>query len=109
MKGLPGGGGMAQLMKQANQMQMKMKKVQDEMSKREFEGTSGGGAVKVKVTGEHVVVSLSIDPEVMKSGDVEILQDMILTATNDAMKVAKETNSKEMEKITGGMPIPGMF
>lgn len=107
MKGMPGG--MAQLMKQANQMQMRMKKVQEDMAKREFEGTSGGGAVKVKVTGEHMLTALTIDSEVMKSGDVEMLQDMILTATNDAIKIAKETNSKEMEKITGGMPIPGMF
>lgn len=107
MKGMPGG--MAQLMKQANQMQIRMKKVQDEMSKREFEGTSGGGAVKVKVNGEHLIVGLTIDPEVIKAGDVEMLQDMILTATNDAIKLAKDTNNKEMEKITGGMPIPGMF
>lgn len=107
MKGMPGG--MAQLMKQANQMQIRMKKVQEDLAKREFEGTSGGGAVKVKVNGEHTLTALTIDPEVMKSGDVEILQDMVLTATNEAIKIAKETNSKEMEKITGGLPIPGMF
>lgn len=107
MKGMPGG--MAQLMKQANQMQLRMKKVQEEMAKREFEGTSGGGAVKIKVNGEHLVVGLTIDPEVIKSGDAEMLQDLILTATNDAIKLAKETNNKEMEKVTGGMPIPGMF
>jgi nucleoid-associated protein EbfC len=107
MKGLPGG--MAQLMKQANQMQMKMKKAQEDMAKREFEGTSGGGAVKVKVSGEHLITTLTIDPEVIKSGDVDMLQDLILTATNEAIKTAKDTNSKEMEKITGGMPIPGMF
>ncbi len=107
MKGMPGG--MAQLMKQANQMQMRMKKVQEEMAKREFEGTSGGGAVKVKVNGEHLIVGLTIDPEVIKSGDAEMLQDLILTATNDAIKTAKDTNNKEMEKVTGGMPVPGMF
>jgi len=107
MKGMPGG--MAQLMKQANQMQMRMKKVQEEMAKREFEGTSGGGAVKVKVNGEHLIVGLTIDPEVIKSGDAEMLQDLILTATNDAIKIAKDTNNKEMEKVTGGMPVPGMF
>lgn len=107
MKGMPGG--MAQLMKQANQMQMRMKKVQEDLAKREFEGTSGGGAVKVKVNGEHMLTAMTIDPEVMKSGDVEMLQDMILTATNEAIKIAKDTNSKEMEKITGGLPIPGMF
>lgn len=107
MKGMQGG--MAQLMKQANQMQIKMKKAQEEMAKREFEGTSGGGAVKVKVNGDHFLVNLTIDQEVMKSGDVDMLQDLILTATNDAIKTAKEISQKEMEKITGGMGIPGMF
>lgn len=107
MKGMAGG--MAQLMKQANQMQMKMKKTQEEMAKLEFEGTSGGGAVKVKVTGEYKMAALTIDPEVMKSGDVEMLQDLVLAATNEAVKVAKDTTTKEMEKITGGMGIPGLF
>ena len=107
MKGLPGG--MAQLMKQANQMQMKMKKTQEELAKNEYESTSGGGAVKVKVNGANQVVSMTIDPEIFKAGDAEMLQDMILSATNDALKTAKDTSAKEMEKITGGMNIPGMF
>ena len=110
MKGFPGmGGGMAQLMKQANQMQIKMKKTQEEIAKMTFEGTSGGGAVKVTVNGDHLLVSIKIDPEVMKSGDAEMLQDMIVTASNDAIKKAKDTSAKEMEKITGGMGLPGMF
>lgn len=107
MKGMPGG--MAQLMKQANQMQMKMKKTQEELAKKEYEATSGGGAVKVKVNGDHMITSLTIDPEVLKAGDVEMLQDMILSATNEAIKVARDTSAKEMEKITGGLNIPGMF
>ncbi|MBO9667299.1 MAG: YbaB/EbfC family nucleoid-associated protein [Bdellovibrio sp.] len=107
MKGLSGG--MAQLMKQANQMQMKMKKAQEELAKAEYEATSGGGAVTVKVNGDHMITSLKISADVMKDGDVEILQDMILSATNEAVKKARETSSKEMEKITGGMNIPGMF
>lgn len=107
MKGMQGG--MAQLMKQANQMQMKMKKAQEELAKKEYEATSGGGAVKVKVNGDHMLVSLTVDPEVMKSGDVEMLQDMILSATNEAIKTAKDISAKEMEKITGGLNIPGMF
>lgn len=110
MKGMPGmSGGMAQLMKQANQMQMKMKKAQEEIAKMEFEGTSGGEAVKVKVSGEHLLMSIQIDGEVMKAGDAEMLQDMIVTAANDAIKKAKETSAKEMEKITGGAGIPGLF
>lgn len=107
MKGMQGG--MAALMKQANQMQMKMKKAQEELATREFEATTGGGAVKVKVNGDHKLVSLTIDAEVMKSGDVEMLQDMIVSAANEAIKTAKDTSAKEMEKITGGMNIPGMF
>lgn len=107
MKGMPGG--MAQLMKQANQMQTRMKKAQEELAKREFEASSGGGAVKVTVNGDHLITALTIDPEVMKAGDVEMLQDMILSATNEAVKTARDTTAKEMEKITGGMNIPGMF
>jgi len=99
--------GMAGLMKQANQMQMKMKKLQEELATREFTGTSGGGAVTVKVNGENKVLSLTVNPEVMKSGDVEMLQDMLITAVNDALKSAKDTSSQEMAKITGGMNIPG--
>ncbi len=104
MKGL---GGMAQLMKQANQMQMRMKKAQEDLAKKEYEATSGGGAVKVKVNGDYMITSLTIDPEVLKAGDAEMLQDMILSATNEAMKTAKDTSAKEMSKITGGMNIPG--
>lgn len=107
MKGLPGG--MAQLMKQANQMQMKMKKAQEELAKAEYEATSGGGAVAVKVNGDHLITSLVINPDVMKDGDVEILQDMIVSATNEAIKKARDISAKEMEKITGGLNIPGMF
>lgn len=105
MKGL---GSMAQLMKQANQMQMKMKKVQEEVAKMVFDGSAGGGAVKVKASGEGKLLSLTIDPEVMKSGDVEMLQDLLMAASNDALKLAKDTSTKEMEKVTGGIGIPGM-
>lgn len=107
MKGMPGG--MAQLMKQANQMQLKMKKAQEELAKKEYEATSGGGAVKAKVNGDHMIMALTIDPEVLKSGDVEMLQDMILSAVNEAVKTARDISAKEMEKITGGLNIPGMF
>lgn len=107
MKGMQGG--MAQLMKQANQMQMKMKKAQEELATKEYDGTSGGGAVKVTVNGDHMITKLTLDPEVIKTGDVEMIQDLFMSATNDAIKTAKEISSKEMEKITGGMNIPGMF
>ena len=105
MKGMAGG--MAGLMKQANQMQMKMKKLQEELATREFSGTSGGGAVTAKVNGDNKVLALTINPEVLTSGDAEMLQDMVVSAVNDALKTAKETSSQEMSKITGGMSLPG--
>src|SRR3989344_2704892 len=98
MKGFSGG--MAQLMKQANQMQTRMKKVQDELATHEYSASSGGGAVTVKINGEYKMTALTIDAEVVKSGDVEMLQDLILTATNEAVKTARETSQKEMEKVT---------
>ncbi len=107
MKGFSGG--MAQLMKQANQMQLKLKKTQEEMGKREYEATSGGGAVKVRVNGDNLILSVEINPDVVKDGDAEMLQDMVLSAVNEALKKAKTETAKEMEKVTGGMNIPGLF
>lgn len=108
MKGF-GGGGMAQLMKQANQMQMKMKKLQDDLALKTYEASVGGGAIKVTVNGDNTVKAISISDDVIKSGDKEMIQDLILAATNEALKTAKDTSAKEMEKITGGMNIPGLF
>lgn len=107
MKGLPGG--MHALMKQANQMQARMKKLQEELAQRVFAGTSGGGAVTVSVNGDNRVVEVKINADVMQSGDVEMLQDLILAATNDAINLAKDTSQKEMEKVTGGLNFPGLF
>ena len=102
-------GGMQQLMRQANQLQAKIKKLQEELSQREYEGTSGGGAVSVTVKGENSVLAMKISEDVMKSGDVEMLQDLVLTATNEALKKARETHAAEMEKVTGGFNMPGLF
>ena len=109
MKGFGGGGNSLQkIMQQANQMQLKMKKAQEELATQEFEGSSGGGAVNVKVNGANRLLSVTIKPDVMSTGDVEMLQDLIVTATNEALKVANETSQAEMSKITGGIGIPGM-
>lgn len=108
MKGF-GGGGMQALMRQANQMQNKMKKVQEELAKREFQGTSGGGAVTVTVLGNNTLTAVAIQQDVMDAGDREMLQDLIVTAVNDALKTAKTTADEEMSKITGGVSMPGMF
>jgi len=102
-------GGMANLMRQANQLQIKIKKAQEELAEREYEGTSGGGAVTVKVKGEHQLLAMKISDDVFKAGDVEMLQDLVVSATNDALKKARETTAAEMEKITGGMNMPGLF
>ncbi len=115
MKGRSGGGGgggpmgMQNLMRQANQLQNKIKQVQEELAERTYEGSSGGDAVRVKVKGENSVLAVQISEDVMKSGDVEMLQDLIVTACNDALKKAQETQAAEMEKVTGGFSFPGMF
>jgi nucleoid-associated protein EbfC len=106
MKGMPGG--MQKFIQQANQLQSKIKKLQEELSTREYEGTSGGGAVTVTVNGDTKVTGLVIKEDVMKAGDVEMLQDLIMTATNEAIRVAKETSETEMNKLTGGFSIPGI-
>lgn len=105
MKGF--GGGMQALMRQANQMQGRIKKMQEELATREFEGSAGGGAVKVKVTGDNLVAAVTIQTEVLSDG--EMLQDLVKIATNEAIKSAKQTSQDEMAKITGGAGMPGMF
>ena len=84
-------------------------KTQEEMALKEFSGSSGGDAVKVTVTGGQKIISVTVKKDVMAAGDVEMLQDLIVTATNDALTAAKEATDKEMAKITGGMGMPGMF
>lgn len=107
MKGF--GGGMQNLMKQANQMQAKMKKVQEELAAREYEAQAGGGGISVKVNGDNQITSITINPEVLEGGDAEMLQDLVKAATNEALKLAKDTHQQEMAKITGGFNMPGMF
>lgn len=110
MKGFGGGGGgMQALMRQANQMQARIKKTQEEMAAKEFEGTSGGNAVKVIVTGDNKLKSVEIQQDVFTSGDKDMLQDLIVTAVNTALTTAKTTVDQEMSKITGGFSMPGMF
>lgn len=101
-------GGMQQLMKQANQLQMRIKKIQEELATREYEATAGGEAVRVRVQGETKLLSLAISEDLMKSGDVEMLQDLVVAATNEALRKAKETQASEMEKVTGGFNFPGL-
>ncbi|MGI6216669.1 MAG: YbaB/EbfC family nucleoid-associated protein [Coriobacteriales bacterium] len=99
---------MNRMMKQAREMQAKMEKAQAELAEREFSATAGGGVVKAVVTGEMHLKSIEIDPEAVDPDDVEILQDMIVAAVNEALSDVQETTSSTMDSITGGLRIPGM-
>ena len=96
------------MMKQAQELQAKMLKAQEELGKATVEASSGGGAVTVVVTGHQEVKSVKISPEVVDPEDVELLEDMILAALNEAMGKAQEMASKRMGALTGGLKIPGM-
>lgn len=100
---------MNKLMKQAQQMQAKMEKMQEEMEGKTVESSAGGGAVKVVVNGKQEVVDLQIDPEAVDPDDVEMLEDLLLAAVNEGMRKVKDMVNDEMGKLTGGMNIPGMF
>jgi len=108
MPGGMGGGNMNNMMKQVQKMQQDMGKLQEELNEREVEATAGGGAVKVVVTGKKTLLSVKIDPEVIDEDDIEMLEDLILAAVNEALTKAEEMVNSEMGKITGGMNIPGM-
>jgi hypothetical protein len=101
--------GLASIMKQAQMIQQKMTKLQDEASQRTAEASSGGGAVNVQVNGKNEIILLSIKKEAVDPDDVEMLQDLITAAVNEAMKKVHSEISEEMSKITGGMSIPGLF
>ncbi len=101
--------GMGNMMKQAQQMQAKMMKMQEELSHKTIEATSGGGMIKVIANGKQQIVSIDIEKEVVDPDDVEMLQDLILAAINDALAKSQEMVSGEMSKITGGMNIPGLM
>ncbi|WP_455804594.1 YbaB/EbfC family nucleoid-associated protein [Clostridium butyricum] len=98
-----GGGNMNNLMKQAQKLQRQMEDMQKEIETKEFEASVGGGAVVVKVNGKKEVSAINIKPEVVDPDDVEMLEDLVLTAVNEAMKKADEETSSKMGKLTGGM------
>ena len=102
-------GNMSNILKQAQAMQEQMARIQEQAAAKTVSGTAGGGIVTVTVNGAMDLVSVKIDPEVVKSGDVEMLQDLVGAAGNDAMKKSREVMAEEMKAVTGGMKIPGMF
>jgi DNA-binding YbaB/EbfC family protein len=100
---------LGKLMKQAQEMQQKMAKLQEELARREVEATSGGGMVRVKMNGQQEVLSVQIDPQVFADGDREMLEDLMSAAFNEARRMALDMAKEEMSKLTGGLPIPGLF
>lgn len=101
---------MNNLMKQVQKMQKQMEEAQEQLESKELEVTSGGGAVKVLINGKKEVKKIQISPDVVDPDDVEMLEDLVLTAINEAIRQAEESSSAEMNKITGGMNIPnGLF
>jgi DNA-binding YbaB/EbfC family protein len=102
-------GGMGNIVKQAQQMQQKMLKMQEELAQRTIEASVGGGMVTVTVNGQHEVLRIKIDPQAVDPNDVEMLEDLILAGVNEAMRKAQEMIKEEMSKLTGGMRIPGLF
>ena len=108
--GFPGmGGNMQQLARQAQKLQQQMTKMQEELDGREYEATAGGGVVTAKVNGKKELLALTIKPEAVDPDDVEMLQDMVMAAVNEALRTASETSEREMGKLTGGMNLGGLF
>ncbi|MBY0413044.1 MAG: YbaB/EbfC family nucleoid-associated protein [Bdellovibrionales bacterium] len=101
--------GMQNLMKQAQQMQQKMATLQKELESREMETSSGGGMIKIKITGKQQIQSITINKECVDPNDVASLEDLVKTAVNQAIKESQDMVSGAMSKITGGINIPGMF
>lgn len=101
--------GMGNIMKQAQKMQAKMMKIQEELADKTVEASVGGGMVRVVASGKQEIKGIEIEKEVVDPDDVEMLQDLILAAVNDALAKSQEMAQEEMAKITGRMNIPGMF
>lgn len=102
-------GNMGNIMRQAQAMQDRLARIQEEAATKIAEGSAGGGMVTVKANGAMEIMSIAINPEVFKSGESDLLQDMIVAAANDALHKAKDLVAGEMKAITGGMNIPGLF
>lgn len=104
-----GGGKNKDMMKQIQKMQEEMMKSQAELEEKEVTGTAGGGAVTVVVDGKKLLKSVKIDPDVVDEDDIEMLEDLIIAATNEALGQVDEMTNESMGKFTGGMNIPGLF
>ena len=110
--GFPGmgmGGNMQQLARQAQKLQQQMTKMQEELEEREYEATAGGGVVTARVNGKKELLSLTIKPEAVDPDDVEMLQDLVVAAVNEALRAAGDAMEQELGKMTGGLSMPGLF
>ena len=108
-RGMPGGMNQAAMMKQAQKLQQEMMRLQQEQETATYTAKAGGGMVSATVNGKHEVVSLDINPEAVDPDDVEMLQDMIMAAVNEAMRTADTAASENMSRLTGGMNLGGLF
>mgnify|MGYP003301517825 CR=1 FL=1 len=108
-RGMPGGMNQAAMIKQAQKMQQEMLRMQEEMESKTFSATAGGGVVTATVNGKHELMELSIDPEAVDPEDVEMLQDMVIAAVNEAMRAADADSANSMSRLTGGLNLGGLF
>jgi len=108
-RGMPGGGNQAAMMKQVQKMQQEMLRMQEELENKKYSATTGGGMVTATVNGKHEVLELAINPEAVDPDDVEMLQDMIIAAVNEAMRAAETDSANNMSRLTGGMNLGGLF
>ena len=108
-RGMPGGMNQAAMMTQAQKMQQEMLRMQQEMETKTYTAAAGGGMVKATVNGKHEVVDLVINPEAVDPDDVEMLQDMVIAAVNEAMRTADTDSANNMSRLTGGLNLGGLF
>ena len=108
-RGMPGGMNQAAMMKQAQKMQQEMLRMQAEQESKTFTAKAGGGMVAATVNGKHELVNLEVNPEAVDPDDVEMLQDMILAAVNEAMRAADTEAANNMSRLTGGLNLGGLF
>lgn len=102
------GGGLGDIMKQAQKMQQELLRIQEELATKTVEATSGGGMVTVVVSGRMELTSIKIEKDVVDPEDIDMLQDLVLAAVNEGIAKAQEMTKNEMAKVTGGLPIPGL-
>lgn len=100
---------MGDILRQAQVMQNKLSKLQQEMEGKEFEASSGGGMVTARVSGNRMLIGIAIDPKALEAQDVEMLQDLVTAAVNEAIRIAKESTDREMNSLTGGIRLPGVL